>query len=483
MNDPGQENRPDTGQGESPQEAPVLTDSQRRRILQLRRRAEAAYTKHNYRWAAELYGEIYSMDRAHHAEYLQKMLFSAFGTKNLASNPILFSIQAVAANLPWYVKSLRVKDTPEKIEEYYDVFENILRNDPDSAYATMKLSKTYEKNGLIENTAILLESHQRSRKNDIAILRKIGDLYIQIDDTQKARTYFKKILEIKPFDPDAEKKLRDLLAMTSIDESKLRGHEYQDSIKDKDFAYRAQIEMKADKTPEEYDYLVNEKKKEIARSPDNLSLRYDLLQYYREQGDREHILSTLEEIASLSAGDLNILLDRLEARIAYREEDNARRVEAGEDAAKLERELKQFKRESYEELVEQFPSNVELKFQQASVLLELDELDEALKLFQVCSRVPELYAESMNFMGRILVKKGMLDMSIDRFRDGIAKVEKMNAIKKELIYNLGLTYEKAGKPDQALEQYKLIYKEDVGYRDISRRIENAYKHPENGKEE
>ena len=68
----------------------------------------------------------------------------------------------------------------------------------------------------------------------------------------------------------------------------------------------------------------------------------------------------------------------------------------------------------------------------------------------------------------------MFDMAIDEFQNAISQIEDMSEIKKEIIYNLGVAYETIGKNDLALEQYKTIFKTDVGFKDISKRIEASY---------
>ena len=43
--------------------------------------------------------------------------------------------------------------------------------------------------------------------------------------------------------------------------------------------------------------------------------------------------------------------------------------------------------------------------------------------------------------------------------------------KKELIYNLGVMFEQMGKKEEAIEQFKVIYKDDSSYRDVDARME------------
>ena len=50
----------------------------------------------------------------------------------------------------------------------------------------------------------------------------------------------------------------------------------------------------------------------------------------------------------------------------------------------------------------------------------------------------------------------------------------MDATKKEIIYNLGLVYEKMGEAGKSLDCMKEIYEADYGYKDVAERVESSY---------
>jgi len=51
----------------------------------------------------------------------------------------------------------------------------------------------------------------------------------------------------------------------------------------------------------------------------------------------------------------------------------------------------------------------------------------------------------------------------------------MDAIKKEIVYNLGLAYERMGDKEKSLNCMKQIYEADYGYKDVATRVESSYK--------
>jgi len=47
-------------------------------------------------------------------------------------------------------------------------------------------------------------------------------------------------------------------------------------------------------------------------------------------------------------------------------------------------------------------------------------------------------------------------------------------MKKEIVYNLGLVYEKMSDWEMALACMKQIYEADYGFKDVAERVESSY---------
>jgi hypothetical protein len=50
----------------------------------------------------------------------------------------------------------------------------------------------------------------------------------------------------------------------------------------------------------------------------------------------------------------------------------------------------------------------------------------------------------------------------------------MDGTKKDIIYNLGLVYDRMGDKEKSLECMKQIYEVDYGYLDVAERVEASY---------
>ena len=68
----------------------------------------------------------------------------------------------------------------------------------------------------------------------------------------------------------------------------------------------------------------------------------------------------------------------------------------------------------------------------------------------------------------------MLDLAMKQFEEASKEILSMDAMKKEIVYNLGLVYEKMDEHEKSLSCMKQIYEADYGYKDVAERVESSY---------
>jgi len=81
----------------------------------------------------------------------------------------------------------------------------------------------------------------------------------------------------------------------------------------------------------------------------------------------------------------------------------------------------------------------------------------------------------MNLLGCCYGELGMLDLATKQLEEASKEILSMDAIKKEIVYNLGLVYERRGSQEQSLACMKQIYEVEHGYKDVATRVESSYK--------
>ena len=80
----------------------------------------------------------------------------------------------------------------------------------------------------------------------------------------------------------------------------------------------------------------------------------------------------------------------------------------------------------------------------------------------------------MNVLGCCYGELGMLDLAMKQLEEASREIVSMDEMKKEIVYNLGLVYERVGDQEKALACMKQLYEVDYGYRDVAQRVESSY---------
>jgi lipoprotein NlpI len=58
-----------------------------------------------------------------------------------------------------------------------------------------------------------------------------------------------------------------------------------------------------------------------------------------------------------------------------------------------------------------------------------------------------------------------------QLQDALKQKRGWDAERKQLQYSLGSLYEEMGERELAIQQFKAIYEEDIGYRDVANKID------------
>jgi tetratricopeptide (TPR) repeat protein len=80
----------------------------------------------------------------------------------------------------------------------------------------------------------------------------------------------------------------------------------------------------------------------------------------------------------------------------------------------------------------------------------------------------------MHLLGRCYGELGMLDLATKQLEEAAKEIIPMDAMKKEIVYNLALVYERMGENEKSLAYMKEIYEVEHGYKDVATRVESSY---------
>jgi tetratricopeptide (TPR) repeat protein len=124
--------------------------------------------------------------------------------------------------------------------------------------------------------------------------------------------------------------------------------------------------------------------------------------------------------------------------------------------------------------VEGNPTDLQFRFELGEHLVNAGQFRDALPELQRARQNPNARLKAMNLLGRCYRELGMMDLAMKQLEDAARELLSMDAMKKEIVYNLGLVYEQMGEKEKSLNCMKQIYEADYGYKDVAERVESSY---------
>jgi tetratricopeptide (TPR) repeat protein len=123
---------------------------------------------------------------------------------------------------------------------------------------------------------------------------------------------------------------------------------------------------------------------------------------------------------------------------------------------------------------ERNPTDLQLRYELGEHLLQAGRFRDALPELQRARQNPNARLKAMNLLGRCYRELGMLDLAAKQLEEAAKEITSMDAMKKEIVYNLGQVYELMGEGEKSIAAMKQIYEADYGYRDVAARVESSY---------
>jgi tetratricopeptide (TPR) repeat protein len=115
-----------------------------------------------------------------------------------------------------------------------------------------------------------------------------------------------------------------------------------------------------------------------------------------------------------------------------------------------------------------------IRFELAKLYFQTGKIREAIREFQKAQNNPNKRIQSLSYLGQCFAQLGMNDMAARSLQNALKEKLAFDEEKKEMIYALATVLDKMGKKEEAMDQYKIIYEVDSGYKDIADKVEGGY---------
>ena len=124
--------------------------------------------------------------------------------------------------------------------------------------------------------------------------------------------------------------------------------------------------------------------------------------------------------------------------------------------------------------VERNPTDLSFRFELGEQLVQAGHITEAITELQKAQNSPNLGVRAKYLLGQCFEIKNIPNLAVKQYEDARSKLPNMDGLKKDIIYKLGLLYERTGEKDKYLASMTEIYEVDSGYLDVAARVEGSY---------
>ncbi len=447
-------------------------------------KAVSAIELRNFGYAISLLQEILKLE----PQFLtgRQLLRRAEVTKGKSAKKSFFNISTAPIGV---MKAQReIKKDPKRAIE---MLEEVLEGEPYNRQANLLLKEAAMAASWSEIAVFALQTLLEENPRDVKVLNELGRLYHELGDHENEVEIYNQLTAINPLDAQSLRLSKDASARASMKRGGwTQAESYRDLIKDKDEAISLEQQSRIRLTGEALDQQISETYARHQAEPENLDFSRRLGALSEQKDDFESAIRWYQYASDLAKGaDAGLLrkisdlkMKCLEREVAALEEFLSTHTARDEVYAQKSEQLRFAKVRRAEifiidaqDRVKRNPTDLQLRFELGENLFNAGRFREAVPELQRARQNPHARLKAMNVLGCCYGELGMLDLAMKQLEEASQEITSMDEMKKDIVYNLGLVYDRTGDVEKSLGCMKQIYEVDYGYRDVAQRVESSYR--------
>ena len=382
--------------------------------------------------------------------------------------------------------------------------EELLEKEPLSIQANGLLRDAAAAANMPEVVGFALETMRESEPKNTKIMHELARHYTASGDPEKAIEVYNAITAINPADIEATRGGKDAAARSSMskggwDAVGKEGTDYRNMLKNKDEAVALEQQNRLIKSEDVIEQLLAEQYAMYNENPQNLDVVRKIASLHEQKDDIEGALQYYSWAVDVTKGSdpglirkvADLTMKNLDRQIGTREQwlkdfavsldGNAPDAESQATVAQVEADLASYRAQKAEMLintarsrVERNPTDLNFRYELGEQLVRAGQYTEAIAELQKAQNSPNLGLKAKYLLGQCFEAKNILNLALKQYEDVRAKLPEMNALKKDVIYRLGLVYERAGDKEKYMACMTEIYEVDSAFQDVAPRVEGGY---------
>jgi tetratricopeptide (TPR) repeat protein len=400
------------------------------------------------------------------------------------------------AGLTNWPAQLRLK-TAVRTKNYIKALEygeKILSRSPWDMHTQMEMGKAADALGLLDLAVWFLEQARVKQNQDPAVNRALALLYEKRGNFTQAMALWYLVQKAAPRDADAKQKLKDLAVHETIQRGQYEatgqsgaaeaaGAAPAGAAADQPAAARPGLKATAAAGP--VDRLAREAgpiKARLEADPTSINARLQLAALYRRADHLAEARAVLQDGLGPTgnAWELAVELADLDVEPFRRDlvltEEKLRAKPDAPDlvklAQRLRKEIATRELDIYRQKSDRYPTELSHRYEIGVRLLNLGQVDEAIKELQTARNDPRYRWQALAQLGYCFKARNRWPLAQRNFQEALEALPAADAERrKELLYELAQGSAAAGDLAHAVEVGQELANLDFGYRDIGRLLD------------
>ncbi len=454
-----------------------------RQLREAFERGMAAYHKNNLDYAIALFTDTLHKDPAFFEcrQALRAAQFRRGGGSSSGTTGGLFKRLLGHASPNLAKGQIALRNNPA---EALHAAEQTLNDDPKNVTAHELLARAAIALQFPRTAVLSLEIVFKNNPGDRELSLRLAAAYLAAGQNDRADKIYADLLAADPADAEVARAYKDLGARRTINEKGYAALEsgegsYRDILKDKEQAVSLEQEQRHVKAGETNERLLSEYRARLLQEPGNIKLLRNIADLLVERLDFDGAIESLQRIvavegrndASLEKIIADTRLRQLQHRIASLDPADP---DADAKRGQLELERDEFRLAECRARAERYPTDLAIRFELGELNFHAGRITEAIQELQKAQHHPNRRVAALGLLAKCFARRGMHDLAIRSLQNAIREKPVFDDEKKDLVYELGDVFAKSGKPDDAVNQFKLIYEIDIGYRDVAAQVDRYY---------
>jgi tetratricopeptide (TPR) repeat protein len=364
--------------------------------------------------------------------------------------------------------------------------EKLLKSNPYNVGVLKAMAKASEAANYWSTAALCYKGIYEANPKDIKNLLLLGNAYVKSLRSDEAMAVGEAILRLEPANGEAQNLMRVASVVKTMQKDNWEKEgDFKDKIKSADDVQEREAATRLANDEDTLVHIIDRVRGQIEADPENINLYREIAQHLRTLKRFGEALEYIVKARELPMGRADTTLEKLESDLKLADMDSKvaalkAKLDANPEDAALVKEYKDaqvqmhnFRLENAKNMVERYPNDFNYRYIYGNLLFEDGKMDEAIGQFQLSQRNPKVRLQSLLGLGRAFLSGKKFDLAVDQLETAKKESLIMNDSKKEIIYELARAYEMMGQAEKAFIEYKEIYSSDIGYKDVSAKI-NAY---------